>query len=42
MADEKYLTAEEVADHYCGEASAGALENWRARHPPFRHPFPAP
>ena len=30
MADEKFLTAEEVADRYRGEASAGALENWRA------------
>lgn len=37
MADNKYLTAEEVAERYRGEISVGTLRNWRAARigPPF-------
>lgn len=37
MADEKFLTTEEVAQRYRGEVSVGTLENWRAQRigPPF-------
>ena len=37
MADEKFLTTEEVAERYRGEVSVGTLENWRAQRigPPF-------
>jgi|SRR3989338_8717449 len=37
MADEKFLTTEEVAERYRGEVSIGTLENWRAQRigPPF-------
>jgi hypothetical protein len=30
MADEKFLTAEEVSERYRGEISVGTLRNWRA------------
>jgi hypothetical protein len=37
MTIKKYLTAEEVAERYCGEVSVGTLRNWRAMRigPPF-------
>jgi Helix-turn-helix domain len=37
MADNKYLTAEEVAERYRSEISVGTLRNWRAAKigPPF-------
>ncbi|AHI88580.1 DNA-binding protein [Caulobacter vibrioides] len=37
MAEEKFLTTEEVTERYRGEVSVGTLENWRARRigPPF-------
>jgi hypothetical protein len=31
MADERYLTTEEVAERYRGEVSVGTLENWRSQ-----------
>ncbi|WP_029907568.1 AlpA family transcriptional regulator [Caulobacter sp. UNC358MFTsu5.1] len=31
MADEKFLTTDEVAKRYRGEVSVGTLENWRAQ-----------
>lgn len=30
MADNKFLTAEEVSERYRGEISVGTLRNWRA------------
>jgi hypothetical protein len=30
IAEEKYLTAEEVSERYRGEISVGTLANWRA------------
>jgi hypothetical protein len=30
MATRKYLTAEEVAERYCGAVTVGTLRNWRA------------
>jgi hypothetical protein len=30
MADDKYLTPEEVSERYRGEISIGTLRNWRA------------
>lgn len=30
MGDQKFLTAEEVAERYRGEISVGTLRNWRA------------
>ena len=30
MTIKKYLTAEEVAERYCGAVTAGTLRNWRA------------
>ncbi len=30
MADEKFLTAEEVSERYRAEISVGTLRNWRA------------
>ncbi len=37
MSDNKYLTAEEVAERYRSEISVGTLRNWRAARvgPPF-------
>jgi len=37
MANEKFLTTDEVAERYRGEVSVGTLENWRAQRigPPF-------
>jgi len=37
MADNKFLTAEEVSERYRGEISVGTLRNWRAMRlgPPF-------
>ena len=37
MADNKFLTTEEVAERYRGEISVGTLRNWRAQPvgPPF-------
>ena len=37
MADNKFLTTEEVAERYRGEISLGTLRNWRAQRigPPF-------
>ncbi len=37
MADNKFLTTEEVAERYRGEISVGTLRNWRAQRigPPF-------
>jgi len=31
VADEKFLTTDEVAKRYRGEVSVGTLENWRAQ-----------
>jgi hypothetical protein len=30
MADNKFLTPEEVSERYCGGISVGTLRNWRA------------
>jgi hypothetical protein len=30
MGDRKYLSAEEVSEHYRGAVSVGTLRNWRA------------
>jgi len=30
MADDKFLTTEEVAERYRGEVTVGTLRNWRA------------
>lgn len=37
MADNKFLTAEEVSERYRGEITVGTLRNWRAMRigPPF-------
>jgi len=37
MPTRKYLTAEEVAERYCGTVTVGTLRNWRAMRigPPF-------
>jgi hypothetical protein len=37
MADNKFLTAEEVSERYRGEISVGTLRNWRSMRlgPPF-------
>lgn len=37
VADNKFLTTEEVAERYRGEISVGTLRNWRAQRlgPPF-------
>jgi hypothetical protein len=37
MIVKKYLTAEEVAERYCGAVTVGTLRNWRALRvgPPF-------
>ena len=37
MTIKKYLTAEEVAERYCGAVTVGTLRNWRTMQigPPF-------
>ena len=30
MSDLKFLTADEVAERYCGEITVGTLRNWRS------------
>jgi hypothetical protein len=42
MADNKFLTPEEVSERYCGGISVGTLRNWRALRigPTFVRLFP--
>lgn len=37
MTEKKFLTADQVAERYCGEITVGTLRNWRALRigPPF-------